>query len=559
MRTLALLSLLLFAVEAQAYNPPIGIPAPAFGIDEPTYDAEAHCPNWPSAANSIAGGQTYDCYYVDNSSTSPACTDTANTYGYPAAPRCTIPSGGALSAGTFIDVRGGRTTAYTNARFNWSGTGTATDYILITGANAAEKPKLSGLVHLGNLDANVKYFILDGFEVVSAKAEIRPLYDSLQLQYIAFRNLFVNGAGTFKAGDSISADYNAKANVTLDNIVFYNNEITKSGQFDSELEDDSAAYSVQCGVTNIWILDSEGYNTGGDGVILAHGCNFNTHHVYIGRNTFYHNQENGLDLKAAAHVIASENTIYDHRPHATYSAGEGIVVHYETQDAWLIFNKIYNCERGIVITGAVPAYILGNVIWDINHSETWNANSAYSNGIAIQSYNSNSYIVDNTLYDYDHGIGIGTGTTYSHAHGNIMAGRAEATGFDMLYESGTTASIIDYNLFYNSGGERIGWGNATPITNATLVSTYSKNANAPSPADPLFASAPTNLSLLAASPAISEGTEHSLYDTFYSTYGIDIQKDIVGATRPINTWDIGAYEYNEAVAPQSLGTVLLGQ
>lgn len=65
MRTLALLSLLLFAVEAQAYNPPIGIPAPAFGIDQPTYDAEAHCPNWPSAANSIAGGDytsATDCF-----------------------------------------------------------------------------------------------------------------------------------------------------------------------------------------------------------------------------------------------------------------------------------------------------------------------------------------------------------------------------------------------------------------------------------------------------------------------------------------------------------------
>jgi len=55
------------------------------------------------------------------------------------------------------------------------------------------------------------------------------------------------------------------------------------------------------------------------------------------------------------------------------------------------------------------------------------------------------------------------------------------------------------------------------------------------------------------SPAINTGIAHEVYATFYNTYGIDIKKDMDGATRQFNSlWDIGAYEYGATV--QAAGT-----
>lgn len=83
--------------------PPIGIPAPEFGINEqaPSQPAE-----WPVAANT-------NSYYIDN--THPQATDTANTYGYPNKPRMTIPMILTLSAGTLVEIHGGPYLATTSA------------------------------------------------------------------------------------------------------------------------------------------------------------------------------------------------------------------------------------------------------------------------------------------------------------------------------------------------------------------------------------------------------------------------------------------------------------
>jgi hypothetical protein len=160
-------------------------------------------------------------------------------------------------------------------------------------------------------------------------------------------------------------------------------------------------------------------------------------------------------------------------------------------------------------------------------------------------------LINNTLYDYDHGIGIGTGTPYTHSIGNILSGRAEPTGFDMIYESGTANSIVDYNLFYNSGGEKIAWGNFTPKTNADMVA-LGKNVNAPLPADPLHTST-TDFTLQAGSQAIDAGVEHSLYEQFLATYGLDIRVDRNDTAKPQNDiWDIGAYEYDVGYIPPAL-------
>ena len=79
-----------------AWEPPIGIPRPEFGIEESyrMYDIEANRnPSLLYAMNEEGGFYTH---YVDNSV---SCIDSGNPYGTAANPRCTIPTIVGASAG----------------------------------------------------------------------------------------------------------------------------------------------------------------------------------------------------------------------------------------------------------------------------------------------------------------------------------------------------------------------------------------------------------------------------------------------------------------------------
>ena len=76
---------------AAQWTPPIGIPAPTFGIN----DVAPAAPNpWTAS--------TPGFYYIDQTKT--AATDTNNTYGTPAKPRRTIPW--TLPAGAVVELHG---------------------------------------------------------------------------------------------------------------------------------------------------------------------------------------------------------------------------------------------------------------------------------------------------------------------------------------------------------------------------------------------------------------------------------------------------------------------
>src|SRR5687768_4557562 len=99
--------------SAFAWTPPIGIPAPTFGIDETVDDA------------------TYT-HWVDNSR---PCTDSGN--GTPAAPRCTIPN--TLAAGSVVQVRGG---PYSVGHETWTFNGTAAQPAYVRGPSTGPRPYL---------------------------------------------------------------------------------------------------------------------------------------------------------------------------------------------------------------------------------------------------------------------------------------------------------------------------------------------------------------------------------------------------------------------------------
>src|SRR5262245_45407632 len=86
-----LASFLGLATPASAWTPPIGVPAPQFGINQ----VAPPTPN-PWLAS------TPGFYYVDKSH--PAATDSGNAYGSPATPRRTIPL--TLPAGALVELHG---------------------------------------------------------------------------------------------------------------------------------------------------------------------------------------------------------------------------------------------------------------------------------------------------------------------------------------------------------------------------------------------------------------------------------------------------------------------
>jgi len=88
---LILFSVLAIQPAAAQWAPPIGIPAPSFGI---TNVAPAVPNPWTAS--------TPGFYYVEPTKT--ASTDASNTYGTPAKPRKTIPT--TLPAGSVVELHG---------------------------------------------------------------------------------------------------------------------------------------------------------------------------------------------------------------------------------------------------------------------------------------------------------------------------------------------------------------------------------------------------------------------------------------------------------------------
>ena len=519
-----------------AYVPPIGIPAPPFGIDQ--------------TVQSTYGQSSYYTYYIDNRH--PSSTDSGNPRGTPTTPRKTIPA--TLVAGDVVQIHGGPYTP-PGDRFFFRGQGTVDQPIFITGANSATKPIFTKKVHI----TSAKYLIFENIEVRAPEEGIsmRPLVSADKISYVSIRNSVIAGSRNFKSYNSFAA-HSSFGSSPITYIVFYNNENYDAGVHDSPQEDDTASFSIQHNVQHAWVVDNTGYRSGGDGIILAHGANFSTHHIYIGRNIFYEHRENGIDLKMANDVIVSENIIYNHRP-TNSSSGEAIVIHYDPTRIWILNNLIYNCENGIVNTGSSDSYIMGNIINNIHHTpgSQYNAGSSYSFGAAIHSRNSQDiHIVNNTIYNYDAGIQV-PNTGPVHIYNNILANRTEEDSYDVYYLSNSNLRAqFDNNIFHPIIGEaRIGWGSSLARSLAgILMNFYPMGSNSYAHNTPGFAN-PTinNFNLPAKSQAVNKGRSHDIFAYFNQLYGLDIAKDINGNNRISGTSiDIGATEVQAIAAPSNL-------
>ena len=522
------------------YVPPIGIPAPSFGINEShmMYDGQTYS----------AGGFTYRdagngpyTHYVDN--THPSATNVSNPYGTPAMPRADIFDGSSLTLppGSVVELHGGPYTYSADRTFTVQGT--AAKPVFIRSVDPAAKVIIQG---------NGTARIIMGFDGSYTIVENTEFYKGARFRFVsnsdhlALRASEVHNppATTLAGGAAVLA-----ATYTSD-IVIYNNYIHDNWRGASA---DSHGVNINSGAQRIWVLENTFHGNSGDAFQAAHYASPAPRYVYVGKNIMYNDRENGVDLKTVHDVIVSQNTMYGYQASST-SSGDAVVIgsngvpgSFGPRRSWLLFNDIYTSQTGIRIEGAIDCWLIGNTIHDIN-----------SNGIQldIKPPSSNINIIGNAI------VSVG---------GNGLAHAGYLDGYPVLrFENNIISdvgsrcinvepsiadkSFLNNNLFWNNGGlVSIRWGTAILYTLDASVINALPDSSGNVIADPLFANlAGGDFRIPETSPAVNTAILSAAYQTFFDLYGIDIKVDYDQVTRPQQgSWDIGPFEWE--VTSQVLG------
>jgi hypothetical protein len=540
---------LLWSLSAYAYTPPIGIPNPSvyfgFEIDRPSPESPD---SWGTNPTTATAGK----YYIDNSV---ICSDSGNTYGHPDNPRCTLPSFQNLQPGTDIYIAGG---TYSGTWYV-SGGGTQENPIWIRG-NPDARPVMSKSLLIG-YNVTASYFIIENLDFIgtSGGPYLRTASaTNVSIDHILMRKLVVTGTGTASDSRGIAVGNSAViSGSSLSYIVVYDSEISNLGDKTSQ---DRAGVSGGMDVSYLWVLNSRIKNTASDSVAGCATCTEGhaPSNYFVGGNSFHGNGENCIDFKGIKHFVISENDCYGP---FTREQGWGFVIHQQdaahsaAEDGWIIFNRLHHLSAGIAFTtgGNANMHAIGNVIYDIKASYAAYADPPYNgNAILCASVDQALDIVDNTIYDMDQGIKIMPSLSAEDSvriHGNIISARSNTSLYDLNIATNGSESYVDmdYNQFYLSeGSAKFRWANGDRDL-VYMQGTASECANCIE-ANPLFVDPPNSFALQTLSPAIGANVEGpvggTVYDLFYTTWGISIEKDLIGTARPQNsTWDMGAIEY----------------
>ncbi len=500
------------------WQPPIGIPAPSFGIAE--------------TVESLHGNVGFFTHYVDSSS--PAATDSANPNGSPARPRMSIPTN--VGPGSVVSIAGG---VYPSSLLVITAAGTATQPIIYRGLNPATRPLLKGKLAI---EGTAKYVIVENLAIdrdyLSSAVNI-----SGPAHHIALRHCDIADA---QGGILI---YNGATQ-----IVAYDNVVRDCGDLAATTDIDDNGVTVG-DASYIWIVDNTVHHVVGSGIVLNPGFgepNSAIHHAFIGRNTVHHARQSGLWSKQSIDTVFSQNIAHDIIG-TSWAQSTGMGYQYGPDRMWFIANEIYNCDFGIgsgsnnVSNPGQDQYFIGNVIHDIHKSTAgaYQPNSPWSASAICLVGGVNRYVIGNTMYDVDAGINT-PGSGLISITSNIVSNVTQPNSHHVFIEdeTGNTSWSMAANLFYQGGSAANIRFRSTNYSVPQVISLLGKCAGCLT-ADPRFANVVADdVHLLAGSPAINTGVDSPVFTTFQTLYGIDLRKDFEGTPRPQGpAFDIGAYEF----------------
>ena len=537
-----------------AWKPPIGIPTPEFGIKEThwmyaaqrfDFDGDGvleEGEEYPDAGN---GPYTR---FIDN--THPNATDDDNPRGTANTPRLTIPRPLLLDPGEVVEIRGGPYTQ-TQDSLNVKASGTSSSPIFIRGGTASLRPSFDKRL----LVVDTSFLILENLELDGANNPVQGLLIA-ESSYVALRH-------------STSTNHNKHGlavNTFADNILIFNNEISYNGDYLADYDQDYHGITVGKDVTYLWAIDNYIHHNGGNGIQINPGNASTwdaTHHVFVGRNTSHTDRQGLGAVKFSRDVVFSQNHVFDTRPVIPGNpTGHALASAYNGDNIWFLCNIIHDCETGIRVSpaqgpggagGGLNHYMIGNLIYDIHHSDTdrlgnpldYSSTDAYSNGkgITIWGNISTNHIVGNTVHNAETSI-ASVGHEPLHILNNILADRADPNGFDVqfLHSEAAAASTLDFSLI--NGSTAFKWGSGPPYSLVELQANTGQAANCLNAEPNFVGQGDTPFAPDSTSPAIGAGCVSDVLATFEELYGLDIAKDLRAIQRPYGgDWEIGAYEY----------------
>lgn len=509
-----------------AYVPPIGIPAPSFGIDE------------------VAGSYTH---YVDR--THPSATDTSNPNGSASTPRLTVPT--TLEAGSVCEVHG---TGYTLGTTTWTLNGTSGSPVFIKGVGA---PTFTGSSTVLTIAGS--YGIVEGLDIINQQIRF-GVSGGAAATYMCLRASEARGWTNTNTSSMIGA--NVSSPVSHD-LVLYDLEVHDNGVLGAGNDFHGVKWSGT-GLYNCWYLDSLSYNNDGDTIQIGSASGTVEpwpEFLYIGRVTGHNDTENYCDFKQCRDVIVSEGVGYGYEQ-SVASGGVCGVVHNGTVRCWFLFNAFHSSRLGIQGTGQEALYVIGNVFYNLARVESDTAETSLGTGgnaVQVRGHTGDLLIVNNTVHDCTRGFYLESSAGSPQIINNIVHGLKGAgamVGFDNTTVH-TNATIED-NLFDTSATPcRVQISSTRHMTLAAYIAAHPTKGAGCLEGDPDFVnSGIRNYDINETSDAVGvAAADHAVYSTFNTTYGRSIQYDKDGLARPQGgSWDMGAYEYAAAQEGSGVNT-----
>ena len=566
-----------------AWQPPIGIPEPPFGIttSHTMYADPSYTYDYGSGPEPYRIGPDGPYTHYINPD-HPNATNTDNPHGTHTTPRLTWPANlDNLPAGSVVEIHGSGYGSDTLL-----GSGTLALPVFIRGVRGDEPVHNS----LGGFFLRGSYYVFENIKFDMNQGDNTRFmmgYDGDPITHIAVRNCeFFNGLSVpVSSYQVIRSRLRNSHSDLVQNLVFYHNSFHDIGeQRERAVKGDVVAVSIDANTKYVWIVDNTFYNIGGDGIQIAWDSYATStdmpRYVYVGRNEAHDMFENFLDLKMCQDVIVSQNSTYNiGEGHSALFGGTSIAYRYglgegpddvPRRNIWTLLNVAYNVNSdtgafssftGAGETRADEVYYIGNIAYNCTNSDGTSTGFGSSGQEKV-------YWLNNTAHNCDRGgffIGdnVGDISTEKLTLVNNIFGDIPPTSTLVPYnlmiggvQESLDRMVIKNNLYYDNGGDakfRVGIYAPPAHADWTTYSTYAEFRHAyPTfctnsvEADPQFVDAANgDFHLTSSSVANGGGVLSSAYQRFFDLYGIDITKDIEGASRPqpaATDWDIGAYE-----------------